>query len=224
MQHGIRAYKKGCRCDVCRKANALSTNKYRIYGKTSTGIERSRAHVQSLIEGGMTQPHIAKQAGVSISTINRLLYPQLGLTRILKASEQKVLSVSLDPSPNDAVDAIPAQRRVRALMAIGWTQKQMSRDSGISSALLNRLASGRKTMIRRHSDQKISALYDELSMIPGPNDRIRLYAMRKRWLPPLAWDDIDDLRERPRWHGNVAYEYTRGMQRREAKKMERQSA
>jgi transcriptional regulator with XRE-family HTH domain len=220
MEHGYRAYKKGCRCTECRRANALSTNHYRLYGKTSTDPARARAHVQALVEGGMTQPQIAALAGVSISTVNRMLYPGLGAKRIRKESERRLLAVKIDPSPNDAVDAIPAQRRVRALMAIGWTQQQLSKRSGISTALLNRVASGRKKMIRRYSEEKIVALFDEIGMIPGPSERIRQYAMGKKWLPPLAWDDIDDLKERPRWHGNVAYEYTRGAKRRKQRQME----
>lgn len=221
MEHGYRAYKKGCRCTECRRANALSTNRFRMYGKTSTDPARARAHVQALVEGGMTQPHIAALAGVSISTVNRMLYPGLGAKRIRKDSEKRLLAVKIDPSPNDAVDAIPAQRRVRALMAIGWTQQQLSKRSGISTALLNRVASGRKKMIRRYSEEKIVALFDEIGMIPGPSERIRQYAMDRKWLPPLAWDDIDDLKERPRWHGNVAYEYTRGAKRRKQREMEK---
>lgn len=218
MQHTFTSYRRGCRCDKCKLENARRTNWYRMYGKRTTDPARARQHVAALVESGMSQPQIAALSGMSVSSINRLMYPHLGLTTIRKSNEAKILAVKPKPSPTLTVSAIPAQRRVRALMAMGWNQKQQAAKSGVSHNMLNAIAAGRRKTIRRWSDEKITALFDEISMIQGPDQRVRRYALSMKWFPPLAWDDIDDLSERPRWHGTVHWEHTRGAKKRRERK------
>jgi DNA-directed RNA polymerase specialized sigma24 family protein len=65
------------------------------------------------------------------------------------------------------------------------------------------------TQARVHRDTaaKVRALYNELSMTPGPSPRSRRLAKAKGWPPPLAFDDetIDDPDVQPnRGWGAVA--------------------
>lgn len=99
------------------------------------------------------------------------------------------------------VPAIGSQRRIRALQAIGWRITDIADALGLAShrgvcaplwQLMNR------DQVRRSTAERIAELYDRWCMTPGPAaSRNRGLAERRGWLPPLAWDDIDDPNERP---------------------------
>lgn len=95
-----------------------------------------------------------------------------------------------------------AKRRIQALCAIGWTQKELAERLGFAKLTLNRLAQGHYETLLVERDKKIRRLYDELSAIPRfgtPEARkSRAWARKNGWAPPLAWDNIDDLKERPK--------------------------
>lgn len=87
-----------------------------------------------------------------------------------------------------------AVRRLRALQAIGWPRRDLSRRAGYTSDALTGILNGRRTTIRRITHDIVNDLYDELSMTPGPSQRTRAIALDAGWAPPLAWEglDIDD--------------------------------
>lgn len=62
----------------------------------------------------------------------------------------------------------------------GWTDKSLIRD------ILKR------DRVHVLTARRVDAVYRELCMKRGPSDNAREYAARKGWLPPLAWDEIDD--------------------------------
>lgn len=87
-------------------------------------------------------------------------------------------------------------RRLQALGAIGWSGFELGPRLGLDRKSLDQLRSGRYRTHRRNAE-KVAALYDELSMIPGPSSRCAAGARTRGWAPPLAWDNIDDLDEVP---------------------------
>lgn len=93
------------------------------------------------------------------------------------------------------VDATGSRRRLQALVALGWPIHLEDRLSPHARRLTY---SGQRTV---HADTAaaVRALYDELSMTPGPSSRSRQRAARKGWPVPLAWSDdsIDDPNARP---------------------------
>lgn len=100
------------------------------------------------------------------------------------------------------IPALGTQRRIRALQAIGWriTDIAEALDLGVHRGvcaplwqLMNREHTTRNTA------ERVNALYEQWSMTPGPAFvRNRGMSERKGYLPPLAWDDIDDPAEQPR--------------------------
>lgn len=95
------------------------------------------------------------------------------------------------------VDPTPTIRRVRALQAIGWTLAHLDRElggSGKSNAVWNML---NQPTVHLGTAQRVDRVYRDLHMRPGPSKRTRDLAVRRGWIPPLAWDDIDDLTEQP---------------------------
>lgn len=97
------------------------------------------------------------------------------------------------------ITAVGTRRRLQALVAIGYTQHDLCRISGLSPSSVSHLIRGN---VRRTSPAKaelVAKLYDRLSMTPGGNRDAAARAKHLGWPPPLAWDDdsIDDPAAEP---------------------------
>lgn len=110
-----------------------------------------------------------------------------------------------------AVPALGAQRRLRALMALGWSTTAIAQHAGLNhrNGVL-RIVNGQKgkptTWLEKKTNDWVCAVYDQLSMqIPDGTyaNRTRLYAQRQGWPPPLAYENIDDPQDTP-----TAWAYT----------------
>lgn len=98
------------------------------------------------------------------------------------------------------VPALGAQRRLQALVALGWSFGDIARRLGCARQNVHAILSETFIHARRHN--AITAVYDALSMtVPeGPYaTRSRRYAARHGWAPPFAWEgvDIDDPTAEP---------------------------
>lgn len=203
MRHGFTAYRDGCRCETCRAANTRRVKEYRLKGVQSIKPELVQKHVAKLINSGMSMPQIAKEAGVSLNTINRLVYPRYQPKRILKVNAQKILSVQRIQNPDEIVSAIPSQRRIRALMWMGWKLETIAKESGMSRDAVGKIARRYRTRTKAASHEAIKETYERLCMTYGPDVKTATWARKQRWLPPLAWDDPDDLEEKRLWGETV---------------------
>lgn len=96
-------------------------------------------------------------------------------------------------------DSTGTARRLRALVAMGYSQADIGRAVGISPTYISKLANQNRGQVNPDTADRIIALYDKLSMTPGPSRWARDWAHRKGWMPPLAWDDdtIDDPAAQP---------------------------
>lgn len=95
------------------------------------------------------------------------------------------------------VPAIGTQRRIRALMRLGWTGRHIADHCGWKSAeAVTEILKDRRWVFLTTA-AKVSRAYDDMSMRIGPSEKNRRYAERMGWLPPLAWDDIDNDPEPP---------------------------
>lgn len=101
------------------------------------------------------------------------------------------------------IDATGTIRRTRALSAIGFTQQQLASHLELSPAHVHTLLNGAVSQVFPATAQRIARQYRRLCWRPptGPAADAERDAARERgWPNPLAWDDIDDPRERP--HGS----------------------
>lgn len=90
-----------------------------------------------------------------------------------------------------AIDATGTRRRIHALMALGHPSRDIGARCGWTSGEAV-LEIARRNWVQRKTAQTIARVYDELSMTVGPSDKTRMRAARNGWLPPLAWDNIDN--------------------------------
>lgn len=97
------------------------------------------------------------------------------------------------------VPALGTVRRLQALQAIGYGYPRLAIETGISEKTL-RNPTYRGQWVYRVTADAVATVYERLCMTPldGPYARrSRNMAAAKGWMPPLAWDDIDDPDERP---------------------------
>lgn len=95
------------------------------------------------------------------------------------------------------VDGLGTQRRMRALVALGWRTADLGDQLGVTQRAAQRLCHAPRVTLRTRG--KVAALYDHLSMTPGPSQETARRAAANDWHPPLAWadEDLDNPSARP---------------------------
>lgn len=224
-QHGTRqAYVcDKCRCRPCRDAAAAYSREVaraKLYGRWDGWVDAQtvRDHVAALQAAGMGWKRAAEVAGLSSSSLYAVLYgrsdrrggkPSLTVRRDIA---DKILAVQVDLADGACVPITGTRLRLRALVALGWSQAKLGRRLGITERNFTPLVSARgRSQVTVATAKKVTALYAELSMrLPpeaGHRDKIsasraRNHARRLGWLPPLALDDdrLDDPTYDPHRH------------------------
>lgn len=186
-------------CDPCLVAR-------RRYRKRVVAVHKSgrrlrvdaaapQAHIARLRAAGVLPGQIAAQAGVSNSTVHRLSdRSEMKVTRKVALA---LLSVPL-PMPGEYVPTfVPSRgtvRRIRALVAIGYSFADLAGMLPLSQRHLTRIAAGELSRVRGTTRESVALLYARLHLRPrvGPDaGHARAFAVRQGWASPMAWDDID---------------------------------
>lgn len=210
-----------CRCANCReghRARSMARRKAKAYGRyVSPFVDAApvRAHLETLVGFGMGYRRIALMSGTSTTGVRTLLEgrpssgPRKGQlpARTNRIKAEKILALRPDialMAPGAFITARGTQRRLQALVAIGWPLSRLAARIGISSTNMSELMRSRKVTVRRH--REVAALFDELWATPFPvttrvsaisRRRALTMARTRRWLPPMAWDDLDTDLEPP---------------------------
>lgn len=210
-EHGTRnAYvSDGCRCRPCRDAAAAYERhraRQRAYGRFPyVDATRAREHVLALRAAGMGLKRVAALSGVPHGSLSKLIYgdPQRGMApskRILPQTELAVLAVTADGNlaSGAKVDATGTVRRLRGLVAAGWTRAELARRLGWEHSNLWALIDGRRPEVTARTAAAVRALAQELwnqtppassAALRGAARRVQREAAAKGWAPLLAWDD-----------------------------------
>lgn len=168
--------------------------------------EPVRRHVRALQAAGMGTRTIAEKAGVCRSVIQALIngrkiYDNTPSKQISADNANKLLAIQPDarPASGALIDDTATRRRLQALVAIGYTKTYLCGLIGVTPQNGNSLFNGGQTGVRQSTADTVAAIYDDLSMTPGPSQRARTLAKKKRWASPLAWDDdsIGDPEAKP---------------------------
>lgn len=168
-----------------------------VYGHAGLlDVEPVRAHLQSLVDIGVSEHAIARAAGISHGFVPRILS---GATqRITPRHARRLLAVDHRPHPRQVwVLNIGVRRRIEALRAYGWPIHALADQLGTDHRdITTRLKRDRCTYLW-WSD--VDALYERLSTTHGGSRRAATYAERQGWLLPMEWEghDIDDPRVTP---------------------------
>lgn len=97
------------------------------------------------------------------------------------------------------VPARGTRRRLEALVALGWSFRDISNRAGVVLQTVHRWHDSER--VYKRTARTVAAVYDELSMTLPPQEtaaqrntvsRMHTLAKRRGFLPPLAWDDIDN--------------------------------
>jgi hypothetical protein len=114
---------------------------------------------------------------------------------VLRATRDAILRVQ-------GPTAAGVQRRIRALTTLGHTIEVIAAASGVHRDRIAVIArSDQAPNVRARAAQGVAAAYDALRDHEAPRTREtvrrRTVSERRGWLPPSAWDDIDDPTEDP---------------------------
>lgn len=215
----------GCRCDGCKHLRKMDRqrrrNRLRAYGRGDTiaparvPARPVREHVMALRAEGFGLERIGDTAQVSRSAMLDVVYGPRGASKGSRVLDERtvregvaarILAVTPDSIEAALLPATGTMRRVQALVAIGYTESMLADRLGVKVTNFSRLILGHRSRVKATTYEAARALFDELWATPqrgGRADRSRAIAWAHGWVGPLAWDDIDDPRERPNVTGGV---------------------
>lgn len=205
--------KHGCRCGLCVHSRAMEMqrrrNRLRAYGRADQiGGDRVaaapvRAHIESILAEGVGGERIAEAAGVPRSVILDLRYGRRGkrpasqvrvLSTVLRVHAEPLLALTVDDIERALVPSLGTVRRLRALVAIGWTQTEIADRMHMKVTNFTKLVLGYRPRVTAATagaaDELFRALWSE-PRTGGWSDRARQIAVSRSWVGPLGWDDID---------------------------------
>jgi predicted nucleic acid-binding protein len=150
-----------------------------------------RAHLDRLLDAGMNLATIATLSGLAKSTV-------LGVRKrqwVQGPTAEALFAVKPAPivlPPAGMVSVVGATRRVQALCWMGWSLQAQADRIGMYMQQVWQVAHGKQSAVTTTTDATFRALFEQLSATRGPSVRAHNAAVRSGWVPPLAWDDIDD--------------------------------
>lgn len=190
---------------VCKRCYTSVRSREMAYGRwESDRVDPGpvREHVAALKAAGVSYRQLVKLSGVSRSALCTLLYGKPGrppAVWVAKATADRLLAVAIPETAaavaadHDLVPALGAKRRLRALIAAGWTRTHLAAELGTTpSTLVMILHHQEQVTARRH--RQIAALFNRLQLEPGPSVYARAYGKKRRWPLPMQWDEeaLDD--------------------------------
>lgn len=190
---------EGCRCEKCCEARFRRTKRWRARrdaGDVLVDSTQAFAHLDRLTTEGFTRGAVFKLMGWpggSHSYTRRARIHRRYAAALLDMNRARLLAELPDRA---LVPRIGAQRRIRALAALGWTADHVTPGSNLAR---NVLYTGRvQTTAGAH--RTIAEAFERLCMTPGPSRSARL---RSDGITPIMWDDIDDPAALPWAPGNA---------------------
>lgn len=99
------------------------------------------------------------------------------------------------------VSSLGVRRRLEALACMGWSCEAVAVRIGAHPRPVNRWRSGERAHVMRSTHDAIDRVFRELAYIPAPGRSgqvTRTVAKARGYVPAVAWDDVDDPRERPK--------------------------
>ena len=182
-----------------RKAWEVAYRRDRAGGKSRyVDAEPTRARLAELAAAKVPLRAMSRACGLSGSGVKAILAGRR--EHVQQSSADRVERLSLRriyaEQTTGHVPRIGAARRVQALLAIGWSHRDLAA-AGVPNTPNLLATGGHLVTVKRW--REVRDLYDRLSMTPGPSPRTRGWAKSVGYAPPLAWDDacIDDPSAHP---------------------------
>jgi hypothetical protein len=174
--------------------------------------ERCIEHVRTLRdEHGMSCADIAREAGLSDGSVDRLLRGAAKL--VYRDTEEKILAVRPRPviAHGANVPSTGTTRRLRALAASGFTCGWIAEQTGWKQQFVSQLTLHPSPTVLAVTARRVADLYaryenrrpEDCGVTARGAKVARNHAARKGYAPPACWDDdtIDDPNAIPQWTG-----------------------
>jgi len=160
-----------------------------------TDLAPVAAHLDYLVSIGMNPTMIARSAGVTLRTVQRVLAREYAHTR--RSHGAALLAVTPRPHRQQAlVLSYGVVRRLEGLAVMGWSGRVIGEKAGITHrCLLSMRNEGAACTWNVHV--QMDAAYQRLSHLDGGNTRTKRWAAAQGFTHPMLWDDIDDYDEVP---------------------------
>ncbi len=173
-----------------RRELAIAQGTWRPYVDAAPAV----AHVAMLRRAGVSVRGIAVASGLGFATVSRLTYPVMvspNSPGVRPTTARAVLAVRVLDAPDWClIRNTGTVRRIQGLQRLGWRLQDIGDRIGVSRSAV--YGFGLDERISARNARRVAAVYDELSMAPGPS----IHSARRlaHVPPPLAWDDdeIDD--------------------------------
>jgi len=99
------------------------------------------------------------------------------------------------------VDSTGIARRIEACHLMGWSGVQIGQQLGVTGWAINRLRRRIRPKVTTSGHARMAPVLERLALSNPPvssqSTRIRNWARREKFVPLLAWDDIDDPHAHP---------------------------
>lgn len=200
--HGSEGRYKGsktrpaCKCDTCLRGRRHAQTRralIRLHGGSSlVPRDQLMPHLTKLLDSGMSQQTIARQAGVAQTTVSYLVRGKVSSTQL--ANARRLLAV--EPHTFDDAAWQPAYRtvrRVRALYAAGHGPETIADLAKVDVSSIPALAAARWVRVRPRVAHGIRTAYDTLAGVAGTSAKARYRARKSGWPDPTWWEDMGGL-------------------------------
>lgn len=160
-------------------------------------------HIKNLAEAGISNARLGQLCDIPQNNIWAIASGRRKF--VFARTAAKILSIPLPAAVwSEAKDGCPVpvigtQRRLRALMAIGYPSRDLAERLSMQQCVVVGVSSGRRAYVTARVARDVAALFDKLQMTQGPSAQSRRRAAAKGWRPPLAWDEDEiDKPTKPR--------------------------
>lgn len=196
-----------CPCPGCT-VTRRRTDKHRRVGLLERiPSEAGWAALNRYVANGWTPVAIGDACDIKSRTIANLLGAQRAGRTIGISHEacRRLLSPVKRPTKG-FIGSTGAQRRLQALAWLGFTNDSLRELTGISTSIISECQRGYSARISAAHAATIADRYQHITNdfyknagpIPGPSQTAHQRAMKLRYAPPAAWENIDDPNATPR--------------------------
>lgn len=168
--HGMRIkYMAGCRCDLCRRANA-NHQRNRLQAQKQgdwNGIvpaARAREHMAALTVAGVGRRAVVDASGVPDTILQQIRNGSR--QRIRARTERLILAVTTAAAADGArVDGRATWKRIDELLALGYSKAFLARQMGYTNPALQ----FRRDRVTVRNAYQVQVLHERLRHVPaGP--------------------------------------------------------
>lgn len=198
-------------CSACYERDRTRQKAYGRWESQRIDAQPVRDHIYALRAAGISNKRLRELTGLSTNTIQVIITgrPERGTgptKKVLRRTAEKVLAV---PVPDVAfqiaaagryVPALGTTRRLQALVANGYSQRELCRRLGWAwDTNATELFLGRALHVTAGRARDAANLFTQLQIVPGPDNRARNRGRTNGWALPLDWDEdtIDDPNATP---------------------------